>query len=69
MGKTARYEPIEDIVDFYRRWPDLRSEAEQIMTDAQLDEEQKTLMKWMVFVIDRVGPADLEADNHNKGDL
>jgi hypothetical protein len=51
---------IEDLVDFYKRWPGLRDIAVDLQSDAQLAQDQQAILEWMVLVIDRVGPADLE---------
>lgn len=58
MPEQANEIVIEDLVDFYRRWPELRNEALAISTDGHLSQNRKALLEWMILVIDRVGPAD-----------
>lgn len=58
-------EPIADLVDFYRRWPDLRSEARAMADGTALAPEQREVLDWMIRVVDRVGPADLVEDKDN----
>lgn len=50
---------IEDLVDFYQRWPDLRTTAMILSRDGRLDPKERTILQWMVRVVDRVGPVDL----------
>lgn len=56
---------IEDLVDFYQRWPELRCQALEIQSEPQLSQSKRDLMEWMIMVIDRVGPADLEPIKEN----
>ena len=51
---------IEDLVDFYTRWPELRKNALAIQSEPRLSADGKVLLDWMIMVIDRVGPADRE---------
>lgn len=60
MPITASEDPIEDLVDFYKRWPDLRDEATRLQRASFLTTEQASILNWMVLVIDRVGPADFD---------
>lgn len=60
MPKIASDDSIEDLVDFYRRWPDLREEATKLQRAPFLTTEQASILNWMVLVIDRVGPADFD---------
>lgn len=60
MPKPENKIVIEDLVDFYKRWPELRQEALAIQNAPRLAADKKALLEWMIMVIDRVGPADLE---------
>lgn len=60
MPQTSNEPAIEDLVDFYKRWPDLRTQAIEIQSEPNLSEGKRDLLEWMIMVIDRVGPADLE---------
>lgn len=57
-ARTSQDE-IEDLVDFYQRWPDLRTTAMILSRDERLDPKERTILQWMVRVVDRVGPVDL----------
>lgn len=60
MAAPEEFEPIEDIVDFYNRWPKLRSVATQMSECNDFSEREKRVLDWMITVIDRVGPADID---------
>lgn len=62
MAMPQEFEPIEDLVDFYNRWPKLRSVASQMSEFSDFSEHEKRILEWMIVVIDRVGPADLDHD-------
>lgn len=59
MPSNSPSSEIEDLVDFFGRWPNTRQTAVKMLEDPKLDPEQATVLEWMIFVIDRVGPADL----------
>jgi hypothetical protein len=54
---------IEDLVDFYKNWPELRSVAVDLRKHCDLCEKDIEVLNWMIRVVDRVGPADLERDD------
>lgn len=60
MPKSNDETAIADLVDFYKRWPDLRDQALEIQAEVDLSQSKRALLEWMIMVIDRVGPADLE---------
>ncbi len=61
MVKTPKStEDIEDLVDFYQKWPDLRDVAMGLSRDGRLDRRERIILQWMVRVVDRVGPVDLK---------
>lgn len=62
MPQSAPQETIEDLVDFYKRWPELKQSIVQLEPGDVVDERQKAILEWMTFVIDRVGPVDLELE-------
>lgn len=64
MPTNSPSSQIEDLVDFFGRWPRMRQEAVNLREDPKLAPEQATMLEWMIFVIDRVGPADLD---HQEG--
>lgn len=61
MVKTPKSgERIEDLVDFYQQWADLRDVAMNMSRDGRLDQKERVILQWMVRVVDRVGPVDLK---------
>ncbi|GAA6189782.1 hypothetical protein [Litorivita sp. NS0012-18] len=56
---------IQDLVDFYHRWPELREEAVSVAETCKLEGGQREILGWMIKVIDRVGPADLAKENRD----
>lgn len=68
MVKTPKSgEQIEDLVDFYQQWPDLRDVAMNMSRDGRLDQKERVILQWMVRVVDRVGPVDLKYSMANWG--
>lgn len=59
MPNATFQSEIEDLVDFYNRWPVLRKEAQAVLEISDLTSAQASVLSWMIFVVDRVGPADL----------
>lgn len=57
---TAHQTPIEDLVEFYEQWPDLRKHVQDLLQDDRLDEKQRAVIRSMMHVMDCVGPADLK---------
>lgn len=53
---------IEDLVDFYKRWPGLRDDICKLRAGEMVTADQAAIVRWMVFMMDRVGPADLEPE-------
>ncbi len=51
---------IEDFVEFYRRWPALREDVRGMQSGSEISSDQASIIRWMVLVIDRVGPADFD---------
>ena len=61
MVKTPESgEDIQDLVDFYQQWPELREVAMTLSRDGRLDRTERVILQWMVRVVDRVGPVDLK---------
>ena len=62
MSQTPSHGDIEDLVDFYNRWPELRPVAMRVQKDNRLGPGERDILNWMILMIDRVGPADLTQD-------
>lgn len=60
MPESRPSSEIKDLVDFFGQWPSLRTAAISLQQDPKLDAEQALMLDWMIRVIDRVGPADLD---------
>lgn len=50
---------IADAVDFYRQWPKLRFNAEQLLETRVVKDEDAEVLRWMIKVVDMVGPHDV----------
>lgn len=61
LAKTTQ-SPIEDLVDFYRQWPDLRPGAETLAARQDLTADEREILCWMIRIVDRVGPSDLSEE-------
>lgn len=62
MLAKATQSAIEDLVDFYRRWPAMRDQANALVDRPDLGRDEREMLTWMIRVIDRVGPSDLSED-------
>jgi hypothetical protein len=58
---------IDDVVDFYSRWPELRKRALELTQAEMTDAGDRDLLNWMVLIIDRMGPNDLGQDDVGRG--
>ena len=59
---NSKAEEIEDLVEFYRQWPELRSQIFDLIAENKLTMTQKKVIRSMIHVVDCVGPADLKSD-------
>lgn len=50
---------IDDPVDFYHQWPQLRLRVLALIDNKENDPEDQELLHWMVKIVDRIGPLDL----------
>jgi len=55
--------PINDLVDFYNCWPELRTSAVKLTKNSTLADKDVDILDWMIRVVDRVGPVDLERES------
>ena len=58
MGSNK--ERLEDLLEFYNQWPDLRAKVVDLLDDPALRNEQKNILRSMMHVVDCVGPADFQ---------
>ncbi len=58
---SEKHAPLEitDAVDFYKRWPQLRQNAENLLEAETVTEEDAEVLRWMIKVVDMVGPHDI----------
>jgi hypothetical protein len=62
MRNEAAEPAIEDLVDFYKYWPELRPNAIKMTKNNSLGDKDINILDWMIRVVDRVGPVDLERE-------
>lgn len=53
---------IADLVDFYHQWPDLRDTIVGLKDRLGVNDRETLILQWMIMVMDRVGPADIETE-------
>ena len=53
-------EGLDDLVEFYNQWPDLRAKVIDILDGPALQQHEKSILRSMIHVVDCVGPADLQ---------
>ncbi|WP_153769333.1 hypothetical protein [Labrenzia sp. CE80] len=56
----SRGKGAKDLVEYFRNWNFERQKIIGLVESGRLSEDEKTSLLDMVFVIDRIGPADLE---------
>ena len=59
QDETAPVPPVEDLFDFYRRWPDLRPQMVRLVQSDRLSPAERTILSAMLDLVDRVGPTDI----------
>ena len=52
--------PIRDVADFHMRWAEFRPLAHSLCANRALSAAEQDLMVWMVALLDRIGPQDIE---------
>lgn len=62
MLAKATPRSIEDLVDFYKHWPAMRDRANALVERPDMGRDEREILKWMIRVIDRVGPSDLSEE-------
>lgn len=55
-------ERLEDLLEFYNQWPDLRAKVIDLIDDPALRQDQRSILRSMMHVVDCVGPADLQGN-------
>lgn len=53
---------LDDLVEFYNQWPDLRAKVICILDGPALQQDEKSILRSMMHVVDCVGPADLQGN-------
>lgn len=59
MSTPSPQDPVKDVVDFYTRWPELRPRIQALIAGEPVGEEDLEILRWLVRVVDMVGPSDL----------
>lgn len=58
MGPERR--ELDDLLEFYNQWPDLRTKMVAVLDGTVLTSEQQKILRAMIHLVDCVGPADLQ---------
>ena len=48
-----------DLSDFFERWPATRNTVLDLRNSDRVNKEEREILNALVFVVDRVGPEDL----------
>ncbi|MGY9046829.1 hypothetical protein P775_01090 [Puniceibacterium antarcticum] len=51
---------IVDLFDFFQRWPSLRHAMIEVCSGSEISPHDSATLRWMIEVVDRVGPRDLD---------
>ncbi|MGV8986564.1 MAG: hypothetical protein ACOH2H_09795 [Cypionkella sp.] len=51
---------VRDVVDFHLRWSEFRPIAKALGRNPALSEAEADTLAWMVELLDRIGPRDVE---------
>ena len=51
---------VEDLMDFYEAWPQLRDDASKITRNRVLEPEELEIINWLIKLADRITRLDLE---------
>ncbi|WP_142834611.1 hypothetical protein [Palleronia caenipelagi] len=52
--------PFRDIWEFYETWPRTRDRVVHLGQNGNLSPDERLLIQWMIRVMDRVSPSDLD---------
>ncbi len=52
---------VRDVADFHLRWPAFRPIAQTLGRNPALSEAESDTLAWMVELLDRIGPQDLDS--------
>jgi len=58
---------IDDVVEFYSRWPELRKRVLELAQAEKTGPADGEVLNWMVLIIDRIGPNDLKQGGSDRG--
>lgn len=58
MGQDRK--ELDDLLEFYNQWPDLRVKMVAVLDGSTLTPEQQSILRSMIHLVDCVGPADLQ---------
>ena len=54
---------IQDLVDFYLRWPEFRAVATNLQSRPELTDLERETIHWLAVLADKVGDRDLPLEN------
>lgn len=62
--KSTAISDVRDVADFHLRWPEFRPIAKSLSCNPTLSPTESDTLVWMIELLNRIGPHDLEEDNH-----
>lgn len=57
--------PIQDLADFYTRWPSQRGIVDRVIAHPHLSDEEREVVVWLKRLADRVGPQDIAGSDED----
>lgn len=60
---TGPFPKVRDVADFHLRWHEFRPIALRLGRTPGLSEAETDTLGWMIELLDRIGPNDLERDD------
>lgn len=60
QGNQSPSAKVRDVADFHLRWPEFRPLAAGLGQSTRLTLAEADTLGWMIALLDRIGPQDLE---------
>jgi hypothetical protein len=67
-GRVTGQGAPNDLIDFYRRWPEFRQTAVALAWRADLSPAERETVHWLIQLADRVGDEDLRPRSAGRND-
>ena len=62
IADDKQVEKINDLFDFYHKWPQCRQHAVSLKERADIGSKSRETLHWLIELADRIGKSDLDAD-------